>query len=289
MNTRVLRVPRLRGNHALAAYGISHDGSAFVVTDAIQNVPFDFAEYSKFKYGQQEAVHRYAGAIAAVAEPHLLAASEYDEPVVVTGTPYKRVPNAAQFLAINSFRQLRKLGTCDVSYASIYQPRLAVGDYGKLSQAERDARNRQKTRAFDPSDFEGKHVVLVDDVRITGSIERSTVAMLADIPTLSITCVNLVRLDPAVALERPTLENELNHSYVKNLHFLRSLMASQGGYAFTTRALKFVLEAPVTELLNLIATTPRPQLIELYQGIVEEGYDQMPAYKNSVGIIANVC
>lgn len=286
MNTSVSRVPQLRGNHAIAVYDIDYIGDELVATGTgTQNAPFDYLLYSRFKYGQKSAADTFAREIARTIEPHLWPALDYKEPIVVTGTPYKRIPNAAQALAINTFRRLSRTDGLNVSYASIYQPRLAVGDYSKLSQADRDRRNQQKTRAFDSSDFEGRHVLLIDDVRITGSIERSTVAMLANVPTLSITCVNLVRLNPATALERPQLEHDLNHSFVKGLRSLWTVMNSPDGYAFTTRALKFFLEAPLGDICDLVEWMTPAQLSELHLGIIQEGYDQMPEYAESLSYI----
>lgn len=278
----------LSGSHALALYDLTAVDDEFQVQHSYSSHPFDYAAYSEFKYGQRNAAEKFATQLALLLLAHFGGRITYDQQVVVIGTPYKRLPNAARMLAISVERQLR-LASVPSSYSYIYQHRLAEGDYGMLSQQDRDKRNQQKHRYLDPEDFAGKHVVVIDDVRITGSIERSIMQQLQGINVLSTTIVNLVRLDPAVALARPHLEDRLNHFAVKDLRDLKRLMNRRDEFVLTTRAVKFILQSPLRDIIELLASLDPTQRIELYEAIVDEGYDQMLRYHEGFLVVADSC
>ncbi len=278
----------LSGTHALALYELTVSDGKFKVREAWTPVPFDFVRYSEFKYGQRDAAEIFAASLADLLLAHFGGRLGDDEQVVVIGTPYKRLPNAARMLAIITERHLRTAGL-PTSYSYIYQHRLAEGDYGRLPQAARDERNRQKKRYIDADDFTGKHVVVIDDVRITGSIERSIHALLSEIPVLSTTVVNLVRLDPDVAASEPHLEDRLNHAAVQGLPDLLRLMNQRSQFTLTTRAVKFILQAEPAEVRWLLDRLDPTQVTELYEAIVDEGYDLMTAYRPAFRLVQEAC
>jgi orotate phosphoribosyltransferase len=261
----------------MALYELSVSDGKFEATVAGSHFPFNASHYSEFKYGRRDIANEYGRSIAIMLIEHFLSHDYQQDPIVVIGTPYKRVPNAARMLSIVVERHLRINGF-DSSHGTIYQHRLAEGDYGRLPAAARDQRNRSKKRYVDPDDFVGRHVVLIDDVRITGSIERSTLAHLEDVDVLSTTVVNLVRLDPETALREPELEDKLNHYSVKGLNDLMRLMNRRNRYTLTTRAVKFVLQSDPDSVQRFLIRLGTIRITELYEAIVDEGYDLMPAY-----------
>ncbi len=272
-----------RVHNTMALYELTVIDGEFVVTGSRTALPFDHAGYSQFKYGRRDAAESYGSAIAELLTEYF-ADSDSQEPIVVTGTPYKRVPNAARTLAITAERHLRTAGF-PTSYSYIYQHRLAEGDYGTLPAHLRDQRNAEKKRYLDSADFAGRHVVLIDDIRITGSIERSVLALLEDVPVLSTTIVNLVRLDPEVALSSPELEDRLNHWAVKGLDDLLRLMNQKDQFNLTTRAVKYVLQSDPSEVQAFLDQLDRYQIIDLYEAAADEGYGQMPRYSEVFDLV----
>lgn len=277
-----------RVHHALALYEVTVSDGHFVTTKAATHLPFNSLHYSEFKYGRRDIAEQYGVAIATQLIEHFTAHGSLNDPIVVVGTPYKRVPNAARMLSMTVERHLRAHGL-RTSHGTIYQHRLAEGDYGTLPAHLRDQRNRGKKRYVDPDDFVGRHVVLIDDVRITGSIERSTLAHLQDVAVLSTTVVNLVRLDPEVARREPHLENKLNHAAVEGLHDLMRLMNQRDNYTLTTRAVKFILESDPSSVYAFLTLLDPTRTLELYEAVVDEGYDQMPRYEQTFGLILAAC
>lgn len=273
-----------RVHHALALYELTVSDGEFEATQAATHIPFKPSHYSEFKYGRRDIAEQYGRAIALQLVQHFLAHGYQNNPIVVIGTPYKRVPNAARMLSMVVERYLRQQGFA-TSHSTIYQHRLADGDYGTLSQADRDKRNKGKKRYVDPDDFVGRHVVLIDDVRITGSIERSTLTHLEDIAVLSTTVVNLVRLDPEAALREPQLEDKLNHYAVKGLSDLVRLMNKRYRYTLTTRAVKYILQSNPADIQRFLARLGPNRTMELYEAIVDEGYDLMPCYDQAFRLV----
>jgi orotate phosphoribosyltransferase len=271
-------------NDAMALYELTVSDGEFVVVNANTGLPFELSHYSEFKYGRRDIAERYGSAMAELLIAHF--ADESCEPIVVIGTPYKRVPNAARMLAISAERHMRTAGL-PTSYSYIYQHRLAAGDYSALPQRVRDQRNKQKKRYVDPDDFAGKRVVVIDDIRITGSIEHSIMTLLDDIAVLSTTIVNLVRLDPDVALREPHLEERLNHSAVAGLPDLLRLMRDSDQFVLTTRAVKFILQSESSDLSRFLGWLNPAQILELYEAIVDEGYDQMPLYTQAFRLVCD--
>lgn len=277
-----------RVHHALALYELTVSDGEFEATQPTRVDPFNASLYSEFKYGRRDVAQQYGAAIAAQLIEHFTSHGYLDDSVVVIGTPYKRVPNAARMLSMAVERRLRGNGVHS-SHSTIYQHRLAEGDYGTLPAAARDLRNKDKKRYVDPDDFVGRHVVLIDDVRITGSIERSTLAHLDDIDVLSTTVVNLVRLDPEAALREPHLEDKLNHTAVAGLSDLLRLMARRSHYTLTTRAVKYILESNPGDIHMFLAQLGPLRTMELYEAIVDEGYDLMPRYGQAYRLVRNAC
>lgn len=270
----------------LALYSLTADSGGFRVEATETKLPFLPSEYSHFKYGRLDITERYGEALADMIVAHLAPLLRVSDQVVVMGTPYKRVPNAARMLAIGAQRHMRRAGI-PTSYTCIYQHRLMAGDYSGLSARERELRNRQKKRYIDLDDFAGRHVVLIDDIRVTGSVERSVAALLGDVPMLSMTIANLVHLDPDAARNEPELESKLNHHAMTGLPDLLQLMNRRDQFVLTTRAVKYILESATTDLCWLLGQLDDGQIAALYEAIIDEGYDIMPCYDQSFMHVSN--
>lgn len=249
--------------------------------------PFDARLYSTFKYGNGNALADYTLLLAVHVAVVLKREGWLHDPLVVTGTPYKRVPNAAAYLAKGVTQFLRMRGF-DVTYTSIYQHQLSQGDYGLLDAAARNRRNRAKVRSFDADDFIGRYVVLVDDVRITGSVEQSVLDVLAGVPTLGLSVCNLVALDPTAVAADPLVEDRLNHAWVKSLNEVGALMRSSS-FVLTTRAIRFLLESDIHTLESFLLALQPAEVQVLYRAAVDDGYDRMPAYQDTFACLERVC
>lgn len=289
MTTSVLPVSLLnKQRSALALYDLTvTDGELHATSDSTIE-PFAAHDYSRFKYGDYAQTERYGFLLAGLLAAHFTEqfTARFSGDIVIMGTPYKSLPNAAKLLADVAGYSLGNWGLdFNVAASRIYQHRLAEGDYGKLSSAMRDERNRQKKYFLDPTDFEGKHIVVVDDVRITGSIERSVVTLLDGIEWESLTVTNLVRLNPDVARDNPQIEDALNHASINSLRDLLPLMEQRDRFVLITRTVKRILEADEFELREFLSALEPARRAELYRAAVDDGYSQMERYAQSFRIL----
>lgn len=276
---------QLRGRHALALHEITLRDGLFVPTAHEGHGLFDPYAYSLFKYGHGVLADDYGRRIGQLLLSHLEPVRGTGEEVVVVGTPYKRVPNAARWLAVSAQHDIRIAGI-PAAYATVYQQHLSVGDYGRLTAEEREARNRQKRRVFDPEEFQGRHVVVVDDIRITGSITASVAEMFGDVPVLSLTFAFLVIMDPGVTETDPQVEDRLNHYAISDLSDLHRLMTETDSFSMTTRAVKFVLESKPAAISRLLRALDAGHLRSLYYGALDDGYDRMPRYAETFRLVS---
>lgn len=268
--------------YELARYKIWQAASGKLNAEAPPGVPeLDFRTYSRAKYGDLTALRRYGRLLGQLAYQHLQAIGATNQPVVVVGTPYKRVRNAAAHLAEAVCIELAAAGV-DVIFTTIYQLQVASGDYGLLSDEQRDVRNGSKQRILDPAAFASRHVIVVDDIVATGSIIRSVTELIDVLPVLGRTVLTLAMIEPSTVRRNQYIEDELNHLSVTGLDNLLELVR-QGNFSWIARAVKFVLADPGPELEWFLAKLPSNRLEQLLQAVLEDEYASMPEYQVAAG------
>jgi orotate phosphoribosyltransferase len=257
---------------------------------------FSAEKLSQVKYGGNGAA-LYAYAKRLVDDrliPRLREVVPKGDPIVVTGTPIRRMANTAKQIAEIVELLLRAAGF-NTTFAVIGQEELAGGDYGHLSAEERMLRNRDKVRFFSRKEFggelgEGKHLIIIDDVFVTGSIVRSTLEMFekAKMSFLSTTVAVLVQLDPIQVAENAQLEYDLNHTAIKNIKDLYDLTLWDRTFKPNTRVVKFILEGSAEDIEYFARNCNLRILTVLYEGAVNDGYNQMSQYAENFGILSQM-
>jgi len=96
--------------YRLAVYGLTVVDGNLTNDSLVSGEKLNFADYSEFKYGQLDHSRRYAEQIAARLEEHFTATVGDDEGIIVIGTPYKSLPNAAKVLSSIAEQRLRDSG-----------------------------------------------------------------------------------------------------------------------------------------------------------------------------------
>lgn len=252
---------------------------------------FSDLEFSEIKYGGNAAA-LFAYAIRLVYDrliPRLETIVKEGEPIVVCGTPIRRMANVAKQLAEMVELLLWEYGF-NCSLAIIGQEKLAGGDYGHLTAKQRAQRNSEKRRHFSHEEFVGEdgngkqHLVLCDDALATGSIVRSTLKMFDDagVSFLSATVATLVRLDSDLVAGNAQLEYDLNHAAIESIEDLYSLMHQDPDFRPNTRDVRFILECTAAEIISFAAACNMPLLRTLYTGAAEDGYQKLYPEKYKV-------
>jgi hypothetical protein len=251
--------------------------------------PFSAASYSRYKYGSVSAADGFARALgAALGErfPDVVRAPR----VLMASSPYKYVPTAATTLA----RRLRRvLNAARAAYGLPPAPLVQVeragvpaGDYGLLSAQDRDqlmTDNVLSFRRFRPDQVRDAHLLLVDDVRVTGAHQRCLMRASDELPVRTRTFAYIAAVPGSLESGQfdPTLEDALNHAAVGTLNDLAALVAGND-FAWNVRVCKFVLSpANRDELPGFLAEMPGWFVRDLYRNSRRDGYALLDAYAPS--------
>lgn len=234
--------------------------------------------YSRFKYGDQSQAQLYADELTEVilrSDIARLYAS--GAPLIVSASAYKRLRTAAQFVADGVLLRLKWAGF-EADAGRIHRARLTEGDYGTMNAAERAFWMANNGLSLDERLFYGRHVIIVDDVRITGSHERAIERLFQTLPVASVTSAYVVAIDPALAAQDTCIEDRMNHASITSLHDLYRLMWDQERYVLTARTVKFVLSRPLDVLDVFLRKIDDDDLRALHMGMLDDGYYAMTAY-----------
>ena len=263
----------------LALYTIVDEIDGNVVTSTGE--PFDLHAYSRFKYGCHQQAAHYGDQLT-----KLLVGSPVSDmyrgeqpPIIVSASAYKRLYTAAQLVA-NTVESRLRWASFQVQAGRIYRAHLTEGDYGAMTHAQRQYWMTNNGLSVDPTLFVGRHVIVVDDVRITGSHERAIWRLFADLPIRSLTNLYVVELSKALVERDPCIEDRMNHAEVRTLHDLIRLMW-QDSYVPTARTVKFVLSRPYDALVAFLAKIEGGDLRALHMGVLDDGYYAMQTYHDS--------
>lgn len=249
---------------------------------------FDATTYSRFKYGDIPAAASYGELLAGtIRNCEAFQASQLiPEDVVITASAYKSLPTAAQAVASAATSTLRSYGY-PVRSGRIHRDKLTEGDYGAMTTDERAYWMSCNGLWVEATEFNGKHVIVVDDVSISGAHGKSIVEMFETVDIKSLTLVHVLQLDPALAAQDPKIEDRMNHTVIKNVRDLRNLIARSQDYTPNARTVKFVLSLSHSDLEWFLQSLPDEHIRLLHFGVQADEYDRMKSYIDAARRIAD--
>lgn len=257
---------------------------------------FSEQEYSRMKYGCGSVAQVLGRRLAdSFIKEHLEELGLLDPfDVVVTSSAYKVAPTASNavmqsFLArLNEFFLFRGKGPAHPVHIS--RLTLSQGDYGVLTQEQREERMHANRLYVDPSQVQGKHVIIVDDACITGAHERNLTELLAPHSPASLRFLYLAKLAPGENGKFSKIEDRINHADIFSPQNVADLML-RPDFVLNDRVCKFFLSSrmplenmqPLLE--NLIEAGGGPQVSLLQHYCLGNGYAAMPQYEERYSVI----
>jgi hypothetical protein len=253
--------------------------------------PFDAALYSRYKYGSAAAADSFARALGqAFLDRYGRLA---DQPrLLIAAAPYRRVPTAANALAVRFATVLNDAragrGIPPAPLVRIERIAATSGDYGTLPAEARTRLMAANALSFDRlrPHAHGAHLIVVDDVQVTGAHQRCLIRASETLPFASRTFAHIAAFGPA-GPERPdpALEDRLNHAAVSTLDDLAEIVTG-ADFTWNVRVCKFLLgPANRDGLPSFLTRMPDPFVRELRRNSLIDGYARMPAYRESHAII----
>ena len=148
------------------------------------------------------------------------------------------------------------------------------------------AANVLSFRRFPPDQVRGAHLLVIDDVRVTGAHQRSVMRASEDMPFLARTFLYLACFRRAAGNRfDPTQENALNHAAVKTLGDLAGIV-TRGDFSWNVRVCKFVLDlANRRGLPRFLGEMPGWFVRDLHRNSCRDGYARMAAYAPSHEVV----
>jgi hypothetical protein len=244
--------------------------------------PFDRVAYSRFKYGYVPPAIEYGSRLAHLIGDALWKVNKGLRPVRIVSAPYKFLPTASHLVATHLLRALsvRALsrGLEPPDLVPFHKARTGSSSYAKSSHAERQLSLKTLGLHLDESLIAGTDIIVVDDIRITGSAEHATAAYLEPLAPASVWYLHAARLSPEVAMAHPGLEDELNQTVPHTLDgFLEDMSAGQ--FKLNTRVLRLILETPDADTFRaFLRAVPYDLLNEMYFAAVGSGRSYFNKY-----------
>lgn len=239
---------------------------------------FDANFYSRFKYGSHSNAAGYARELS------MKVFSQYhkwkDEEVFITGSAYKVAPTASGAIADIMFEYLRP-HFLNLRQVKINRESLFPNDYGSLSLSERNELMEQNRLWVDAELLQGKKLIVVDDLRVTGAHEKKIMQLMGGI----VEELLFVYVGQLVGEYLPCTESRINHAAIQSVKDLRDII-DEGNFHINARICKYLLSYQDTAGLHSFLKGLSVDVLEgLHNCICGDGYDQMPEYSRNFGYL----
>lgn len=242
---------------------------------------FDVLAFSRMKFGSWKDLQRFGADIASSLDPKTLS-----NDTVFTSVAYDDVRPSGVQLAEHALSVLNKDRLIPLRFVRLAKQNWpTVADYGALSLEDRKRSLKRVRYSVDPKLVRGKHLVVIDDARVTGGHEDVIRKALKGLPR-SITFAYAVSLE---GWDDPNLEQEITLSAIESLESLREIMLGEG-FSVTSKLCKFILAHSDSEgVKSLLATLPNHILYALRSGIINSGYAQLRQPASNLKLIQEIC
>ena len=292
----------------LAAYRITNwNGQEITGIESHPALPkttpaFDLKAYSRFKYGEQSYAD-LAGSILAslfisVFPTYFETADECSSSsssgsssgtsLLVTESPYHCVPGAATGLKLYFLNHINKVrvskGLSTVPDTKINRLKAFAGDYSELGVDERVKRMKTTARYYvDSALVKGKHLIVIDDCKISGSHIENIYQELQSTEVAQVTFIILVEAFDKCPC---SIETFLNHSSVNDLSTW-SIVQQLSSTRLTQRSIKFLLRSKESEskILSELAKLPLHFLTGIYYGIINDGLSEDAEMRRNFNLV----
>jgi hypothetical protein len=272
-------------------FALYHLDGAGSTVSTVGPEPFSAALYSKYKYGSTVAADWFARKLATAFLDRYSQLARLPR-LMVAGSAYHHVPTAANALAdrfrtaLNATRAPR--GLVPAPLVHIERATVSPDDYGTLGAEARARLMTANTLSFHrlpPDDVDGAHLIVVDDVKVTGAHQHCLTRVGQMLPLASLTFLYLAAFSGGGAQFDPTVEDRLNHAHVQTLHDLGTIVRGTG-FTWNIRVCRFLLNPAGRDHLPLFLTQMPDHVVrDLYLSSLSDGLAWMDAYRASHAIV----
>lgn len=256
--------------------------------DSETDFPFDPTEYSRFKFGSKNASKDFGKALGEAFCKEVL--PNLPDPIVIISSPYCFIPTATFAMKDYFLKEVNNwLVENDrpvVNETRIHRTITYKEDYGALSAEDRMKLISGDSFHIDADFVEGKSLILLDDIKITGSRERvveNTIQKfgLEDHHRVYTYFAELTNPDIC-----PTIENFFNYAFVKSIFDVEEIIdGCCDSFMFNTRVVKYLLCSPHEEFIQFINNTSDNFAETLYHLAIGNSYHTVDDYQENLSYV----
>lgn len=229
------------------------------ITPHLDEAFTDLGEYSQFKFGDGEIGSKYGSMLGRlVLEASQQTALLGEDEVLIASSAYRVAPPASETLvqpfvtSANNFARSIESNTAFRSF-KISKTKMATDNYAAMSFEERSQTIQNDLHLPEGIDLEGRKVVILDDIRVTG-LREAALKLLLDKAGVEHASFYYI-LDAPQGREYPQTEAVINMNSVKNIEDILEL-AQQPGFVPNVRMCKFLLSQSNEAVESFLESVP---------------------------------
>lgn len=248
---------------------------------------FSAADYSLFKFGDDEVASRFGEQLAKGFIDDVLAKDPKHAQLVIISSPYSFIPTATfamkEHFVFKLNHWLADEGLPVVQETKVHRNVTYKEDYGALTAEERLSLISNDSFHIDAEFLKGKGLVFLDDIKITGSHERMISKMINEYG-LQNDVYMLYFAELTNSAIHPNIENYLNYHEVKNIFDLHKIINS-GHFRINTRLVKYILNYEHQAFCAFIEAQSKEFISHLYNMALGNSYHTMDNYSLNLNYI----
>lgn len=250
----------------------------------LESASFNPKDYSRLKFGSDLVAREFGHAMADRFYAEHRRMLIVDRCVVVPSA-FNVVPIAASILAVHFMNRLNDLLTREghrmVEMTTMHRTMSYVADYSFLPRDQRE-KLLQGDKLFINRDFiEGKVLLFVDDVTITGTHERKIEAFLEGLGLIN---PHIFCYYAKYNGERADIEAALNLSGISTPDEYLELI-KEPNHHLVVRAVRFLLDIPEEQLMEVLSRIDFDFADRVYMAALAKEYDKQDTYRDKFKLL----
>ncbi len=247
--------------------------------------------FSRFKHGDGYIAEKYGLSLYQLFVDHYTEILVNDfEHLVIACPVNKGVTPTIKFFQLFINSHLCKLGKPPIGrFEMKFIGRgITRNDYASRSKKDREDILGDGMFVFDQKFSKGKKIIVIDDLRVTGTYENAIKKMLEAAGAECLIFLYIIQVPREVIEKRHDMESILDHFYINNLARLGEVLLADD-FILNQRVCKFLLtQEDLKNLREFLRKLPNNVIREIYTLSVNEGYEPIKVYEKAFSVLENV-
>ena len=269
----------------------------------IKQLPIDFSDdffrhYVRLKLGVIESVVYFGAQLSRLVEDVITQSPTGHTDWVINGPAYNVLPGAPNLLCSYICEDLKnKLpDSVTLSLGKLREetPDLEIKNSESLNSFHNYSTFTQRERtqfyehapepSIEPRDFLGRSILLLNDIKVTGTHERYLRRFFAKLDPPQICSLYVLVIDRAIAEAQPELEHAINYSSIASFEEFADLLATEH-LKYTPRCITRLLSEEVSNLEKLFQMLDEGRRKTILELVTAEGRFNGKYFKEKIDLL----